>query len=92
MSSPTDDEILRTVRDFVAQNFLYMRPGFTLADDENFLRSRVLDSMAIMELVIFLRGRYGIELPEADILEVNLGSLRAVTDYVHARVGTRGAA
>lgn len=90
MSASTDDDILRTVREFVARNFLYMRPGFVLGDDENFLRSRVLDSMAIMELVIFLRQEYGLELPEEDILEVNLGSLRAVTAYVRARRGARG--
>jgi acyl carrier protein len=75
------------VREFIQSNFLYMRPGFVLGDDDQFLKNRVLDSMAVMELVIFLRSEFGVEVPESDILESNLGSLRAVADYVRQQVG-----
>ena len=81
------DPILLAVREFVQSNFLYMRPGFVLGDDDQFLKNRVLDSMAVMELVIFLRSEFGVEVPESDILESNLGSLRAVADYVREQVG-----
>lgn len=83
-----DDPILRSIRNFIETNFLYMRPDFVLGDDDRFLHNRVLDSMAVMELVIFIRQEFAIEVPETDILEVNLGSLRAVTDYVRSQVGT----
>jgi acyl carrier protein len=81
------DPILLAVREFIQSNFLYMRPGFVLGDDDQFLKNRVLDSMAVMELVIFLRSEFGVEVPESDILESNLGSLRAVADYVRQQVG-----
>ena len=80
------DPILLAVREFVQSNFLYMRPGFVLGDDDQFLKNRVLDSMAVMELVIFLRSEFGVEVPESDILESNLGSLRAVADYIRQQV------
>lgn len=83
----SEDPILLAVREFVQANFLYMRPGFILGDDDPFLKNRVLDSMAVMELVLFLRSEYGVEVPESDILESNLGSLRAVADYVRHQMG-----
>lgn len=85
----SDDPILLAVREFIESNFLYMRPGFVLGDDDQFLKNRVLDSMAVMELVIFLRSEFGVEVPESDILESNLGSLRAVADYVRQQAGDR---
>lgn len=87
-----DDPILRAVREFIQTNFLYMRPGFVLGDDDQFLQNRVLDSMAVMELVIFLRSDFGVEVPESHILASNLGSLRAVADYVHAHSDSRESA
>jgi acyl carrier protein len=87
-----DDPILRAVREFIQANFLYMRADFVLGDDDQFLQNRVLDSMAVMELVLFLRGEFGIEVPETDILEANLGSLRAVAAYVRGQLGSEEAA
>ncbi len=87
MTSSSSDDVLRAVREFIEQNFLYMRPDFVLGDTDNFLQSRVLDSMAVMELVLFLRTEFGIDVPEEDILQANLGSLSAVAEYVRSRKG-----
>lgn len=88
----SDRQILEKVRDFITQNFLYMHPGYVLGDEDRFLERRILDSMAVMELVAFLRAEFGIRLPEEDILEANLGSLRAIADYVTARRPAAGGA
>lgn len=88
----TEELIIAKVREFIVQNFLYMHPGFVLGDDDRFLERRILDSMAVMELVAFLRGEFGVRIPEEDILEANLGSLRAIARYVRAQHEARGAA
>lgn len=88
----SDRQIIAKVREFITQNFLYMHPGYVLGDEDRFLERRILDSMAVMELVAFLRTEFGIRLPEEDILETNLGSLRAIADYVTARRPAAGGA
>jgi acyl carrier protein len=85
----SDEQIIRAIREFIQSNFLYMRPDFVLGEDDQFLQNRVLDSMGVMELVLFLRSEFGIEVPETDILEANLGSLRAVAEYVRSRPGVQ---
>lgn len=80
-----EDVVIARVRGFLTHNFLYMRPDYVLGEDERFVASRILDSMAVMELVLFVREQFGIPVPEEDILESNLGSLAAVARYVTAQ-------
>jgi acyl carrier protein len=83
--------VVSRVREFIRENFLYMRPGFVLADDARLLDRAILDSMAVMELIMFLKDEFGVTVPEHDIGERHLGTLLAIGDYV-ARARPRSAA
>ena len=78
----TETAVITKVRAFIKENFLYMRPDFELAEDDRLLEERILDSMAVMELITFLKDEFGVSVPEQDIRESNLGSLRAIAAYV----------
>lgn len=81
---PTRDEILSRLRDFVDDNFLYMRPDFELQDDTSLLRQGILDSMGVMEMVEFVSSEFGVVVADADITEANIGTLASIADYVVA--------
>jgi acyl carrier protein len=88
----TEAVVIEKVRAFIQENFLYMRPGFVLSEGDSLLDRRILDSMAVMELVAFLRQEFGVAVPERDISEAHLGSLKAIASYVvTARSGAAGA-
>lgn len=75
------------VRDFITENFLYARPDFELQDSDPLLGKGIIDSMGVMEVVVFLEEQFGLEVDDADITEENLGTLEAITQYVSARTG-----
>lgn len=77
--------IIASVREFITENFLYMHDGFVLEEEDLFLERGILDSMAVMELVSYLRAEYSLKVPERDVLEANLGSLKAIATYVLVR-------
>lgn len=79
--------IVSKVRDFVTENFLYARPDFVLGDSDKLLGSGIVDSMGVMEIVVFLEEQFGIAVDDADITEENLGSLQAIAEYVGSRTG-----
>jgi acyl carrier protein len=86
--SVTDTVVIQKVRTFIQENFLYMRPGYALGDQDSLLDRRILDSMGVMELVAFLRNEFGVAVPEEDISEAHLGTLQAIAAYVtSARAG-----
>lgn len=78
----TDPTIVSKVRNFVFENFLYMNPGFQLADDDRLLEKGVVDSMGIAELISFVEAEFGVLASEDEISEANFGSLRAIATFI----------
>ncbi|HEX6629024.1 MAG TPA: acyl carrier protein [Gemmatimonadaceae bacterium] len=76
------------VRNFLQENFLYMRPDFVLSDDDRLLERGVVDSMGIAEMVTFIEDEFGIKMSDEDISEANLGSLRAIGRFVTQKRAT----
>lgn len=87
MSTRSEEEILAAVRSFIAKEFLYMRPNFTLGDDDSLLKGGVVDSMGVLEVMSFLEETFGVRPDDDEITEANLGSLRAIARFVAAKVG-----
>jgi acyl carrier protein len=86
MSRPTEAQILEQVRAFVQKEFLYMRPGFVLSDEDSLMKTGVVDSMGVLEVMTFLEDTFDVRPNDDEITEANLGSLRAIARFVDARI------
>ena len=53
-----------------------------LADDEMLPETGLLDSAAILELVVWYESEYNLSLRQEDINIDNLGSINAMTDFL----------
>ena len=78
--------ILRGMRDFITENFLYMRPDFVLNDDASLMGNGIVDSMGVMEMIEFIESEFGVKVDDTEITEENLGTLNAIARYVAARI------
>jgi acyl carrier protein len=74
------------LRKFVTDNFMYGKPYEGFADDDSFIERGIIDSTAVMELVAFLEGRYGIKLQDQDLIPDNLDSINSLTRFVENRL------
>jgi acyl carrier protein len=83
-----ETQIRGRVRQFLEENFLYMRPNFVLSDDDRLLERGVVDSMGVAEMVTFIEDEFGIKTSDDDISEANLGSLRAIGRFVSQKQAT----
>lgn len=88
----TDSEILATLRQFIQDNFLYMKPDFVLGDDDSLLRKGVVDSMGVMEVLGFLEETFEVTPADDEVTEANLGTLRAMAHFVSRKRGGTPAA
>lgn len=70
------------LRTFIADNFLYLRPGIELADGDDLLARGILDSLGFVELVEEVQTRYEIAVEDDEITEDNFGSIDAITGFV----------
>jgi acyl carrier protein len=75
-------DVRSDMRAYVEENFLYLHPGVTLGDGDQFLTLGIVDSLSFVELVDEIQSRYGIEIDDVEITEENLGSIDAITAFV----------
>ena len=73
------------IRQFVEETFIV--DGF--ADEDSFLRTGVIDSTGMMELVLFLELEYGIKIADSELVPGNLDSIARAAAFVdRKRAGT----
>jgi acyl carrier protein len=78
----TETRVRDELREFIEQNFLYMRPDYRLDDHDDLLKIGVIDSIGFIELVDEVQTRYGIEVQDVEITEENFGSVTAMVRFI----------
>jgi acyl carrier protein len=81
-------DIGTSVRQFIAENFLFREEIESLPEEASFLEAGIIDSTGVLELVCFLESSFGIEIADDEMLPENLDSVRAVTAYVQRKVAS----
>ena len=81
----TEMQVIERVRDFLTENFLYMRPDFVLNEGDSLLETGVIDSMGVLEVLNFLEEEFGVKAADDEVSEANMGSLRAIARFVASK-------
>lgn len=81
----TQHQIRARVREYVTDNFLYMRQGYEFSDGDSLLGHGIVDSMGVIELITFVQDQFGVEVAEEEITEENFGTLHAIGCFVEAK-------
>jgi D-alanine--poly(phosphoribitol) ligase subunit 2 len=76
---PGVDEVAGTLTDFV--NARIRARGQPIGPDDH-LESAGVDSMGLLKILLFVEGEYGFWMPDDDLVETNVRSLRALADYI----------
>lgn len=71
------------IRSFLLENGA--TPVQKIQDQESLLEAGVLDSAAMLDLILFLEGRFGIQVGEDDMVPENFDSLDSIARYVTGR-------
>jgi len=80
-----DSAILRTLRQFIRDNYSYESVG----DEESLLKKGIIDSIGVIELVTFVREKFSVRVEVKDIVPENFDSIAAVERFV-LKSGKRG--
>jgi acyl carrier protein len=63
-----------------------------LTGETSLIESGILDSLSLLQLVVFLEERFGISVGDADLLPENFANLNAICAYLRAREPEKQAA
>jgi acyl carrier protein len=77
----------QVLRQYIAENILFSSNGYPYPDQASFLNEGIIDSMNVLELVLFIEQTYKIKVPDQDIVPDNFDSVSKLAAYIRARVG-----
>ena len=79
----TTPEIIRTKVQELARDLGRNASG--ISDDDILPETGVLDSAAIIELIVWVETEFGIDIDQGELSLENFGSIRRMTDYIDRR-------
>ena len=74
------------IRDYVAKNLLYSNNGFEYDDDDSFLQHGIIDSVGVMDLILFIEENYDFEVEDSEITPDNFDSVNNLATYIQSKV------
>lgn len=79
MSTP--EEI---IRNHIAQNILFSKT-YAHPDEASFLEEGIIDSMNVMELIMFVEEKFGVEVADDEIVPDNFDSVARIAAFVRRK-------
>lgn len=74
--------IRQQIRQFIAENFLFVDEGYDLDDTASFMEEGIVDSMGILELILFIEETFLISVEDDEIEPDNLDSVDNLCNFV----------
>lgn len=82
----TPEQISESIRNFLFENYLFGYDQNEFTNDSSFLEFGALDSMGILELIIFIENEFSIEVSDMEILPENMDSVDCVSRFVYKKI------
>jgi acyl carrier protein len=80
--SDAGDDVKAQVRRFVVETFLFGQEPDSMGDEDSLLEKGVIDSTGVLELIEFIKRRFGIAMTDDEVVPANLDSLASIERYV----------
>lgn len=80
------DAVEQKISTYIAQNILFSRNGYPHPVDASFLENGIVDSMNILELVMFVEESFGISVSDSDIVPDNFDSVSKMAKYIQSKI------
>jgi acyl carrier protein len=77
-----DDEVRREIRKFIIDNFLFGDEGAAPSYEQPLVKSGVLDSTGILEIVDLLEMRWNVKTSDDELAAENFGTIDAIAAFV----------
>ena len=74
-----------TLRQHLAREILFTGQTYPHSDSASFLENGIVDSMGVMQLVMFVEEHFGVTVNDADIVPDNFDSVARLAAYIRRK-------
>jgi acyl carrier protein len=80
-----DMSIESRIRTHLANNVLFTGDEFEFEDDDSLLDEGIIDSIGVMELVLFVKQDFGITVDDRDVTLENFDSVNKLASFIRRK-------
>ena len=73
------------IRDYLAKNILFTDNDFEYSDDDSFLEQDIIDSVGVMELVLFVEETFSLAVNDHEVTPYNFDSVNKLARFVRSK-------
>ncbi len=73
------------IKKYISSDLLYSDNGFPCGDEDSLLDNGIIDSIGIMQLVLFIDETYHISIHDEEITPMNFDSIARLATYVRSK-------
>ena len=81
------EQFEQDVRAFITDNFVLVGDTASLHGGASLTRGGIVDSVGIVELIHFVETRFGIEIPDDELVPENIDTIDNIVRYVRTKRG-----
>ena len=74
------------VREFVLKNYLFTTEQSALKSEDSFMKSGIMDSTGILEMIMFLHDEFGVDVMDDEMVPENLDSVNNVVAFLSKKL------
>ncbi len=86
------NSIEQDIRNFINENFFVDADENSLPASTSLTASGTVDSMGVLELIMFIEQAYGFKIPDSETVPENLDTIESIVAYVNSKAGAAVAA
>lgn len=79
------ETVIRVLRKFILDNFLFTDDENALNNDDSFLEKGIIDSTGILEVIEFISGEFEITVEDDELLPENLDSVSNLEAFIQRK-------
>ncbi len=76
---------------YIAENILFVSKGYPYPLDASFLENGIIDSMNVLELVMFVEENFQVHVDDAEIVPENFDSVQNLAVFIDKKQHLQGA-
>lgn len=81
----TMEDIKKEIRSYISNNILFSKDTYPYPDTTSLLEEGVIDSMNVLELVMFVETNYGFSVDDQEIIPANFDSVANMAAYIERK-------
>jgi len=75
------------ISSYIAENILFSKNGYPYSVDDSFLENGIVDSVNVLELVMFVEETFKVKVDDSEIVPENFDSVSRLAAYVRGKNG-----